>query len=148
VEDMFAARRRSIMAQQAELQRQLDQLETVPNLEDYPNGTVIRSRIGSGSGPTFTWVFLKVVVPGPGDTDGVIRERMTRWYATGKWPSELVRSGRRWLTSQELARWLTEPNRIITEWTLMLPSAMNRIVAENAAGETVVDDEEAPSKWT
>lgn len=142
MEDMFAARRRSLMAQQAELQRQLDQLETVPNLEDYPDGTIIRARIRHGaSAPLLTWVFLKVVARVMA-LDGITPNGMTRWYTTGVFPRELT--AHRWVTSDKLARWLTEPNRVIVEWTLMVSDFEEdepiRVTAENAAGEKIVDE--------
>lgn len=107
----------------AERQRMLDQLEVVPDLDEFPNETVIRVRVGDRYGrESYTYVLLKVVVDSGRIESGRpqnVPVTETRWYFTGRLRGRPANET--WVRSDTLASWLTSNDKTIESWELMLP---------------------------
>lgn len=127
-------RRARLEREIADRRRQLEQLEAVPDLDAFPNETVIRVRVGDRYGHnTLTYVLLKIVVEGsyPSKTE-------TRWYFTGTLRDHSAST--HWVRSDQLARWLTDENRTVESWELMLPEPATVHVCTQAYRVHVIDD--------
>lgn len=106
------------MSQLEIIQRQLDALVDVGDLDSYPPGTIIRAQIKHhASGHPFTYVFLKTETS----------QHAEQWFSTGR----ILVATHHKVTTGELLTWLTAPGRVIVSWERLYPaSPVDRLTEE------------------